>query len=84
MTPKVHTENIEEPHNQQDDLPPQTDAAASKAMDIEANLANNRDLPSPIPSSTLVNPIEKIPSGKNNDDISIIAAGYSTPRLSLC
>ena len=55
---------------------------ASAAMDIEAYPADNHDPPSPIPSSTPVKPIEEIPSEKNNDDISIIGVGHTTPKTS--
>jgi hypothetical protein len=82
ITLDVNTENPEEHQNKQNEPPPHADVTASEAMDIEANLADNRDPPSPIPSSTPVKPIEEIPSEKNNDDISIIGVGHSTPEIS--
>jgi len=81
-TPDVHTKNPEEPLNQQNDPPPQTHTMASEVMDIEANPAENCDLPSHIPSSTPIKPVEEISSERNTDDITITSASYNVPGIS--
>ena len=51
-------------------------------MDIEANPVDNRDLPSPIPSSTHVNSTEEAPLAENTDDIAIIGVRQKTRKTS--
>jgi hypothetical protein len=74
LTPEANTKNPKEHHNKQDELPPQAEATAVEDMGIDANPADNRDPPSPIPSSTSVKPTEETPPEENTDDIGIIGA----------
>ena len=46
--PEVSTQNPEDPADQQNDLPPQTDAAPSEVMDTNADPTASHDPPSPI------------------------------------
>ncbi|XP_040244317.2 uncharacterized protein [Aegilops tauschii subsp. strangulata] len=78
----VNTENPKEHHSKQNEPPPQADTTASKAMDTEANPADNRDPPSPIPSSTPVQITEEAPLKENTDDVAIIGASQTTPKTS--
>lgn len=77
--------NIEKPEDHPDDQgdpPSHTEPTASEAMGVDANPADNLDLPSPILASGPVKATEETPPEKNDDDIAIIGVGHKAPERS--
>ena len=80
--PDTNIKETKDHHDGQDDPPPQTELTASEANDVDANLTDNLNPPSPILASSPVKATEEFTHEKNNDDIAIIEVSQKAPETS--
>ena len=80
-TPEVPIKNPEDPINQRDDSPPETDAPAFEPMNTNVNPAPSHEPPSPKPTSPAKS-TDKSSSDDNFDDIAVTVSTFKALEVS--